>query len=459
MFLSIAIPMLAKAAVAAPAAADNAIPSEEAMSTTAQSLTAASRDQLLDRIAALIEQHYVYKEVARKVAADIRAWKTDREISQASNTRSLASILTERLRKADRHFAVEWSPPSKGGSTAQQTAGQNSPAFATRLAHDNYGFDAVEHLPGNVGYVRMSMFADFDTKLTGEKTPPARAAGEAAMVLLENSDAVIFDLRLNHGGSPAMIDLLLSGFFGDAPVLLNRFYERTSDRSTDFTTLSNYSGRRRPDVPVFVLISGGTGSAAEEFAYDVKSLKRGVIVGEPSFGGANPGEDFDAGGGFSVFVSTGAAVNPITHTNWEGVGVQPDIVVPAAQALNEAHALALEAVLARGGPDEMQTEARWALERLRAEREGLVVTSLAASAFVGTYAGNYGNRKVLLENGVLVYQVGRLPALKLVPLHDDAFALDGRADTRIRFERDSAGLVVRMIVTGTDAVASVYTRQ
>ena len=256
-----------------------------------------------------------------------------------------------------------------------------------------------------------------------------------------------------------MIDLLLSGFFGDEPVLLNRFYERESDRTTDFTTLSNFSGRRRPDVPVFVLISGGTGSAAEEFAYDVKTQKRGVIVGEPSFGGANPPEDFDAGGGFTVFVSTGAAVNPITQTNWEGVGVQPDVVVPAEQALNRAHTLALEAILARGGPDEMQTEARWALERLQAEREGLRVVPMAARGFVGTYAGNYGDRKVVLESGVLAYQRGRFPALRLVPLHNDAFALDGSADTRIRFERDPAGRVVRMAITGTDGVTSVYTRR
>ena len=327
----------------------------------------------------------------------MRAWKTDPELTQTFNTRSLASILTERLRKVDRHFAVDWAPVSKDDSTAVPAVGQRSPAIADRLAHDNYGFDAVEHLPGNVGYVRMSMFADFDTTLTGEKTPAARAAGEAALALLQNSDAVIFDLRQNHGGSPAMIDLLLSGFFGDKPVLLNRFYEREGDRMTDFATLSNFSGRRRPDVPVFVLISGGTGSAAEEFAYDVKTQSRGIIVGEPSYGGANPGGDFDAGEGFTVFISTGAAVNPITQTNWEGVGVQPDVVVPADKALNRAHTLALEAILAHDGPAEMQTEARWALERLQAEREGLRITPVAARGLVGTYAGNYGDRKVVLR--------------------------------------------------------------
>src|SRR5271169_3163002 len=362
IFILAAIPVLARAgpAVARSAVDGKVVPPHETASASAESLAPAARDQIFDRIAALIEDHYVYKDVALNVAAEIRAWKTDPEVTQTSDKTSLASILTERLRKVDRHFAVDWALPSKGGLMAVPTEGRGSPAFADKLAHDNYGFDAVEHLPGNVGYVRMSMFADFDTKLTGEKTPAARAAGEAALALVQNADAVIFDLRQNHGGSPAMIGLLLSGYFGDEPVLLNRFYEREDDRTTDFATLSNFSGRRRPDVPVFVLISGGTGSAAEEFAYDVKTQKRGVIIGEPSFGGANPGENFDAGGGFTVFISTGAAVNPITQTNWEGVGVQPDVIVPAEQALNRAHTLALEAILAHGGPDEMQTEARWA---------------------------------------------------------------------------------------------------
>ncbi len=461
ILLSATISLLTEAATAVtPVAVEKkATPLDEGVSATTESLTPTTRDQILDRIATLIENNYVYKDVALKVAADIRTWKTDPQLVQVSDTVSLGSILTERLRKKDRHFAVEWTPPAKDGSTVASTVERNAPAFKQKLAFDNYGFNAIELLPGNVGYVRMSMFADFDTKLTGAKIPPARAAGEAALTLLQNADAVIFDLRQNHGGSPAMIDLLLSGFFGNKAVLLNKFYDRESDRTTEFTTLSNYAGRRRPDVPVFVLISGGTASAAEEFAYDIKTQKRGVIVGEPSFGGANPGDDFDVGGGFTVFVSTGAAINPITRTNWEGVGVQPDIVVPAEQALNRAHALAIEAILAHGGPDEMQTEARWTLERLLAEREGLRVDPTEASAFVGTYVGNYGDRKIVLENGVLTYQSGRFPALTLISLHNDAFALDGRADTRIKFERNAAGYVVRMIVTGSNAITSIYTRK
>jgi len=440
-------PLAEPAAAAAPGAA------------AVESVTPEARDQVLDRIAQLVEDHYVYKDVAGKASAEIRGWKSDPALAHVSEARQLASILTERLRKMDRHFAVEWAPPATGGSSSAPTEARNSPSFTQKLAHDNYGFDAVEHLPGNVGYVRMSMFADFDTTLTGDKTPAARAAGEATLALLQNADAVIFDLRRNHGGSPAMIDLLLSGFFGDQPVLLNRFSEREGDKTTDFTTLGNFAGRRRPDVPVFVLISGATGSAAEEFAYDVKTQKRGVIVGEPSYGGANPGQDFDAGGGFAVFVSTGAAVNPITQTNWEGVGVQPDIAVPAEQALNRAHALALEAVLARGGPEEMQTEARWALERLQAEQKGLRLAPEAARGFVGTYAGNYGDRTVAIEHGELVYRSGRFPAQKLIPLRGDAFAFDERPDARITFERDPTGRVARMVITGTDAVASAYTRR
>jgi C-terminal processing protease CtpA/Prc len=321
------------------------------------------------------------------------------------------------------------------------------------MAPDNFGFDQLERLPGNIGYVRMSYFAEFDPTATGDKASGARRTAEAALRFLAGADAVIFDLRQNGGGSPAMIDLLLSGFFGDKPVLLNRFYEREHDATMDFTTLSNFTGPRRPDVPVYVLISGRTGSAAEEFAYDVQTQKRGLIVGETSWGGANPGDAFDAGDGFGIFVSTGAAINPITKTNWEGVGVKPDVAVAAADALERAHALALEEVLKRK-TSTAPTEAQWTLERLQAERAGLRLSPQAQAAYVG----EFGDRRVVLENGELVYRRGRVPPARMIPLGGDAFALDGSPALRLTFERDGDTPAAVLVATDASGGASSFAR-
>jgi hypothetical protein len=47
-------------------------------------------------------------------------------------------------------------------------------------------------------------------------------------------------------------------------------------------------------------------------------------------------------GGFVLRVPWGRSVNPVTKTNWEGIGIVPDVFTPEDEALEEAHRLALE---------------------------------------------------------------------------------------------------------------------
>lgn len=136
-----------------------------------------------------------------------------------------------------------------------------------------------------------------------------------------------------------MIKFILSYFF-DKPTHLNDLYWRNGDRTEEFWTNEKVDGVKMSDVPVFVLTSKETFSGGEEFTYNVQTQKRGLIIGEVTGGGANPGGMFPAGNGIAVFIPTGRAINPITKTNWEGVGVKPDIEVPADDALEEAIALA-----------------------------------------------------------------------------------------------------------------------
>jgi C-terminal processing protease CtpA/Prc len=94
---------------------------------------------------------------------------------------------------------------------------------------------------------------------------------------------------------------------------------------------------------VYVLTSGETFSGGEEFSYDLQNLKRAKLVGETTGGGANPGGPARVAEHFALFVPSGRAISPITKTNWEGVGVKPDVATPAAQALDVAYLDALRA--------------------------------------------------------------------------------------------------------------------
>jgi C-terminal processing protease CtpA/Prc len=165
------------------------------------------------------------------------------------------------------------------------------------------------------------------------------------MTLLSGTDAIILDLRRNGGGEPSTVAYLMSHFFAaDDKRHLNDLYFRPTNKTEPYWTT--------PSVPVhytkplYVLTSARTFSGGEEFAYDVQTQKRGVLVGETTGGGANPGDDFSIGHDFVAFIPTGRAINPVTHTNWEHVGVKPDIATPAADAQKTAYATILRKLLA-----------------------------------------------------------------------------------------------------------------
>jgi C-terminal processing protease CtpA/Prc len=160
-----------------------------------------------------------------------------------------------------------------------------------------------------------------------------------------DAKALIIDLRSNGGGDPFTVALVASYLFGDKPVHINSLYFRPANRTDDFYTDPNVSGKKfGASKPVFVLTSSRTFSGAEEFAYDVQTQKRATIVGETTGGGANPGGAVRLPYDLTVFVPTGRAINPITKTNWEGVGVKPDVPAAADDALDVALRMARQAV-------------------------------------------------------------------------------------------------------------------
>lgn len=165
-------------------------------------------------------------------------------------------------------------------------------------------------------------------------------AGEtmhAAMTFLAHTDALIIDLRSNGGGDAAMVQFLCSYFF-DAfeaeHIQLNGLYDRRKDLLQQFWVFPYVPGTRYLDKPLYLLTSQRTFSAAEEFAYDLQQLKRALVVGERTSGGAHAGLFYPVMTHFMAFIPTFRAINPISGTNWEGVGVQPDLPVAPEEALD-----------------------------------------------------------------------------------------------------------------------------
>jgi retinol-binding protein 3 len=294
------------------------------------------RAQIIDGALGQLERAYVFPDVAQKMADAVKARASNKEYDSITSARTFAETLTRHLQDVshDKHLRVMYTeeplPARRGPPSAEERA-----RMLESERRRNFGFDRVERLEGNVGYLELRAFSG---------SPHAHDTAVAAMNFLAGTDALVIDLRRNGGGSPAMIGLISSYLFEDV-VHLNDFYLRESGETRQFWTSPHVEGRRfGRDKPVYVLTSARTFSAAEEFTYNLKHLKRATIVGETTGGGAHPGGVRRITDHFGIWVPNGRAINPITKTNWEGTGVEPDVKVAAADALSTAHLDALQKV-------------------------------------------------------------------------------------------------------------------
>ena len=373
----------------------------------------------VEALAKAIDSQFFDEARAHRIAAELRAEAKRGAYDKLSDPRDFAATLTQHLQPQDRHFAVSWTPPARDASP--RSAGPGLPSFLARRG--GYGFAAVRILPGNIGYIDMRGFAHFEP--TGDQAP--REAADAALALVAGTDAVIFDLRDNGGGSPAMVGYLVGHFTPDGAKIYNTFKTRGEPDSDEAPTVP-IKAERRLAVPLYVLTSGRTASAAESFAYTLQSAKRATVVGEASGGGANPGGPAELGDGLSVFISGGTPINPITGKNWEGTGVVPDVAVPVGEALAKAQQLALAKLASAELGEPALTENRWALDALGAHPK-IGRERLAA------YAGEYGPFQAAMDGERLTLRSGRRPPSLLSPLDEAGlFFVEGAPSRRIRFE-------------------------
>ncbi len=283
---------------------------------------------------------YAFPEVAQKIQQDFQKCLDAEDYQDIESGQQLAETLTEQLQdiSGDQHLKVYFSPAVLPHLTPQTEIPPAELEQQRRLSElRNFDFNRVERLRGNVGYLELFSFE-----------PPefAGEAAAAAMQFLAHTSALIIDLRRNRGGSASMVALLTSYLLPAYPsVHLTDLYWPKEARTKQSWTLPYVTGARYLEKPVYVLIGPDTFSAAEEFAYNLKHLKRAVIVGETTAGGANPGAGFRLHDHFWMFIPTGQAISLVTGENWEGSGVLPSFKVPKELSLKTAQLLAIRKLL------------------------------------------------------------------------------------------------------------------
>ncbi|HEX8559076.1 MAG TPA: S41 family peptidase [Pyrinomonadaceae bacterium] len=327
-------------------------------------LDAAARREVIESLVKSLNEAYVFPDAAARMEQALRARLARGEYEQVTSARRFAEKLTADVQEVsrDKHLRVNFSPrpiPERAAGPREPTAEERE-QFRRDMARINYGFQRVERLPGNIGYVEFRNFLDPEG---GAETVAA------AFNFLANTDAIIFDLRKNGGGDPAMVALICSYLFGPEPVHLNSLHwrEGKGERVEEFWTRKEVAGKRYTGKDVYVLTSNRTFSGAEEFTYNLKNLKRATIVGETTGGGANPGGGVRLTKHFGAFIPRGRAVSPVTKMNWEGTGVEPDVKAPADQALKVAQLMALKKAVERTSDEDLKGALRREIDSLQKE--------------------------------------------------------------------------------------------
>lgn len=307
----------------------------------------ATRQKAIDAVSEKLTDYYVYPDVAAKMVQAIHDHQKHGDYSSISNGDEFADALTTDLRSVshDRHLHVSYDP-FIGPAESSPSGGPRRPdpaeeaLFRSTLERENCTFSKLEVLDHNIGYIKFGAF------------PPPNICGStvvAAMNFLAHTDALIFDLRENHGGDPEMVDFMVSYLFRES-THVNDLTNRHDNETHQYWTLPWVPGPRLTDQPVYVLTSHQTFSGGEEFTFDLQTQKRATIVGETTGGGAHPVRGLSAGDHFSIGVPFGRPINPVTHGDWEGKGVEPDVKVSAADALATAQKLAADKLAVNDKP-------------------------------------------------------------------------------------------------------------
>ncbi|GLR71000.1 S41 family peptidase [Agaribacter marinus] len=294
---------------------------------------------VVEGVADLMERRYVYLSQGSEVANVLRRQLLEGKFQSITSKQALAEHMSTFLMEQtkDGHLFLEYKPNALREERSRDVASEKSDYIESEMekyygAHINHGFNGIQRLNNNIGYIDLTVFA-----------PPnmAEDLAHAAMTLCAQFDALIFDLRNNGGGMGELGHIMMGYLFDETSLPLSNIYHRPSDTLTTHKTPNKLPKRRfGGKKPLYILTSKRTFSAAEAFAYDLQALKRATIVGEVTGGGAHPFEYHEVDHEFFLSLAEARSINPITKSNWQGVGVQPDVLVKNDRALSEAIDLA-----------------------------------------------------------------------------------------------------------------------
>ena len=296
----------------------------------------AERNKQIIEIADKINEYYIFEDVANQLSKKLKSeieLKTFDNFNDKEFAKSLSTYLTKNGN--DLHFNVLYRP-NQDDKREKINEKEMLKKYDSINMQWNYGFEKVTRLDGNIGYIEYTGFPE------GNKS--AQKILDATMNFVSNTNALIIDLRNNQGGDGKMVKLFLSYFF-DKKIKLSEIYTRHNNKTEYNYTIKKVNGKKYLEKPLYVLVNNKTISAAEAFAYNLQQNKVAKVIGDKTYGAANPVKVFFIGNKYHLFIPISKEKNTITKTNWEHIGINADIKISSDKALIKAQTIALENLL------------------------------------------------------------------------------------------------------------------
>lgn len=324
------------------------------------SISQDDKEVIVDKVSDILSSKFLFETDAVKMASLIVSKLNNGEYDSITNVSVFCRTITSDLRsiKNDKHLFVFYSPEEALEVKAhQKLLPKNELRIVDSLLveaerKENFGFKEIKILNGNIGYLKLSYFSNprfFNRKV------------DVSMRFLEDTQAMIIDLRDNGGGEGSA--LLASYFLPQKEVILSLLKCRDSLQNSITKSVTNIKGKRYLNKDVFILTNTNTFSAAEDFAYTLKHLKRATIIGERTKGGAHPVDIINIHRDVLIQLPICESCNFITKSNWEQTGVIPHIQTPSDNAFDVAYIKAIENRINRTIDESSKTE----LELLKKE--------------------------------------------------------------------------------------------
>ncbi len=405
-----------------------------------RAITTEEQKAIIDKAFVLLNANYIFPNKVNIMEKDIYKKLSAGAYAKFTSVEDFLKNINADIEKLsnDRHVEIYHDPIRVKQIDAEAKNGDSKPVydprFLQRAKYENFMVRKAERLEGNVGYLKFNAFVD------PELSKPTLTA---AMHFISNSSALIIDLRQNGGGDSRALSFLLNYFLPDSTLVSQRRSRMNNEITNMYITKDPAIKKIEKDVPVYLLTSKRTSSAAEAFAYTLQAFKRGVVVGDTTNGEANAGYLFSLNNEMYMMIPAFESTNAITKTNWQGKGVVPDIKLAADKAHLMAQAKAYEQLALTTEVAENKTMYEWMATGLVAEVQPFVINENDIKIFAGNYADNL---KISFADGKLFYErtSGTNGKRKMIPIKENLFGVEGYPFFRVHFVKNSKGQVTSL---------------